>query len=78
MSAKKVLKVLLKLKKFKKTKFQKTLNVLSERLMVSRSSPSDVFLGKGFLKISSKLTGDHPCHSGFFGLIKYLEKQNLV
>ena len=28
-----------------------------------RSSPSEVFLGKGVLKICSKLTGEHPCRS---------------
>ena len=28
-----------------------------------RSSPSEVFLGKGVLKISSKFTGEHPCCS---------------
>ena len=27
----------------------------------SRSSPSEVFLGKGFLKICSKFTGEHLC-----------------
>ena len=26
-----------------------------------RSSPSEVFLGKGVLKVCSKLTGEHPC-----------------
>ena len=28
-----------------------------------RSSPPEVFLGKGGLKICSKLTGEHPCRS---------------
>ena len=28
-----------------------------------RSSPLDVLLGKGVLKIFSKLTGEHPCRS---------------
>ena len=28
-----------------------------------RSSPSEVFLGKGVLKIYSKFTGEHPCRS---------------
>ena len=28
-----------------------------------RSSPSEVFLGKGVLKICSKFTGEHPCRS---------------
>ena len=28
-----------------------------------RSSPPDVFLEKGILKISSKFTGEHPCRS---------------
>ena len=30
---------------------------------IDRSSPSEVFLGKGVLKICSKLTGEHPCQS---------------
>ena len=29
----------------------------------SRSSPPKVLLGKGFLKICSKFTGEHPCQS---------------
>ena len=29
----------------------------------SRSSPSEVFLGKGVSKISSKFTGEYPCRS---------------
>ena len=28
-----------------------------------RSSPSEVFLGKDVLQISSKVTGEHPCRS---------------
>ena len=28
---------------------------------VRRSSPPEVFLGKGVLKICSKFTGEHPC-----------------
>ena len=28
-----------------------------------RSSPQEVFLGKGVLKICSKFTGDYPCRS---------------
>ena len=28
-----------------------------------RSSPPEVFLGKGLLKICSKFTGEHPCRS---------------
>ena len=28
-----------------------------------RSSPPEVFLGKGVLKICSKFTGEHPCRS---------------
>ena len=28
-----------------------------------RSSPPEVFLGKGVLKISSKFTGEHPCRN---------------
>ena len=30
---------------------------------VSRSSPAEVFLGKGVLKICSKFTWEHPCRS---------------
>ena len=30
---------------------------------VHRSSPPDVFLGKGALKICNKFTGEHPCRS---------------
>ena len=29
----------------------------------SRSSPPEVFLGKGVLKICSKFTGEHPCQN---------------
>ena len=30
---------------------------------INRSSPPEVFLGKGVLKISIKLTGEHSCRS---------------
>ena len=30
---------------------------------IHRSSPSEVFLAKGILKIYSKFTGEHPCRS---------------
>ena len=30
---------------------------------IIRSSPPEVFLGKGVLKICSKFTGEHPCRS---------------
>ena len=34
-----------------------------------RSSPSEVYLGKGVLKLCSKFTGEHSCHKGeHFGL----------
>ena len=33
------------------------------KLGTFRSSPSDVFLEKGVLKISSKFTGEHTCRS---------------
>ena len=33
------------------------------RLSVFRSSLSEVFMGKGVLKICSKFTGEHPCQS---------------
>ena len=32
-------------------------------ITLSRSSPSEVFLGKGVLEIRSKFTGEHPCWS---------------
>ena len=32
-------------------------------IQLSRSSPSELFLGKGFLKICRKFTGEHPCRS---------------
>ena len=44
------------LKKFSATDFIKIQTI-------SRSSGPEVFLGKGALKISSKLTGEHPCRS---------------
>ena len=34
--------------------------IISRRV---RSSQLEVFLGKGFLKICSKFTGEHPCRS---------------
>ena len=34
-----------------------------ESILMYRSSPPDVFLGKGVLKICSKFTGEHPCRS---------------
>ena len=36
---------------------------MEEIFEVYRNSPSEVFLGKGVLKKSSKLTGEHPCRS---------------
>ena len=30
---------------------------------IHRSSPSEVFLAKGILKIYSKFTGEHPCRN---------------
>ena len=35
-----------------------------------RNSHSEVFLGKGVLKICSKFTGEHPCQSAHFGILK--------
>ena len=32
-------------------------------LLMYRSSHPEVFIGKGVLKISSKITGEHPCRS---------------
>ena len=37
--------------------------VSSEHNPNIRSSPPEVFIGKGFLKIYSKFTGEHPCWS---------------
>ena len=35
-----------------------------------RSSPPEVFLGKDFLEICSKFTGEHPCLNLFKGIKK--------
>ena len=40
-----------------------SVNYFSKRAL-SRSSPSEQFLGKGIQKICSKFTGEHPCRSG--------------
>ena len=42
---------------FLKAAFSRTQWVLLQKL------PSELFLGKGVLKICSKFTGEHPCHS---------------
>ena len=34
--------------------------------VLARSSPPEVLLGKGVLKICSKFTGEHPCRSVMF------------
>ena len=55
----------------KQRNFQKFIEVKKKSsthnqvLLSSRdgSSPSEVFLGKGVLKICSKFTGEHPCRS---------------
>ena len=39
---------------------------LSKFILTFRSSPSEVFLGKGVLKICSKCTGEHPCQCGIW------------
>ena len=36
---------------------------ISDWFKILRSSPPEVFLGKGVLKICSKFTGAHPCRS---------------
>ena len=41
----------------------KTLSQIFDRLANFRSSHPEVFLGKGFLKICSKSTGEHQCRS---------------
>ena len=37
--------------------------IILTKTQIGRSSPSEVFLGIGALKISSKFTGEHPCWS---------------
>ena len=44
---------------------------LTEIITTYRSSPSEVFLGKGFLKICSKFTGEHPCRSAISIKLQY-------
>ena len=39
--------------------------------VIIRSSRPDVFLGKGFLKICSKFTGEHPCRSAISIKLKF-------
>ena len=39
--------------------------IWSTELALFRSSLSEMFLGKGVLKIYSKFTGEHPCRSNF-------------
>ena len=36
---------------------------LDGEAFLHRSSPSEVFLGKGVMEICSKFTGEHPCRS---------------
>ena len=43
--------------------FAKTLCTKKTLVRRYRSSRSEVFLGKGVLKICSKFTGEHPCRS---------------
>ena len=45
--------------KLQRPQFEK----LSKGNPKTRSSPSEVFLGKGVLKICSNITGEHPCRS---------------
>ena len=40
--------------------------------MTVRSSPSEVFLGKGALKICSKFTGEHSCRSVIFNKVAFI------
>ena len=47
----------------KNTPFQNSLIYKHIRYCISRSSPPEVFLGKGVLKICRKFTGEHPCRS---------------
>ena len=46
-----------------KREFQKTKKYSFFYLEVDRSSPSEVFLREGVVKICSKFTGEHPCRS---------------
>ena len=39
--------------------------------MTVRSSPSEVFLGKGALKTCSKFTGEHPCRGVTFNKVAF-------
>ena len=42
---------------------QQSLGVILVEISITRSSHPEVFLGKGFLKIYSKFTGEHLCRS---------------
>ena len=42
---------------------EKRNHVLVNRLTMFSSNPTEVFLGKGALKIYSKFTGEQPCQS---------------
>ena len=46
-----------------KGKLHSEIHLLELFFWDSRSSPPEVFLGKGVLKICSKFTGEHPCRS---------------
>ena len=37
-----------------------------KQILKFRNRPSEVFFGKGVLKICSKFTGEHPCRSAIF------------
>ena len=43
-----------------------------------RSSPSELFLGKGVLKICSKFTGEHPCRSAISIKLQRCSPVNLL
>ena len=45
------------------TRFITLLPQVKRGMCIIRSSPPEMFLGKGVLKICSKFTGEHPCRS---------------
>ena len=43
--------------------FNDRIIMINIKVINDKSSPSDVFFGKGVLKICSRFTGEHPCRS---------------
>ena len=52
--------------------------ILEGNVSEFRSSPSEVFLGKGVLKICSKFTGEHPRRNSNYLQIFTLENRSLI